>query len=127
MFGLPLLADDWPCREVASGRSLPVTAKKQPAQTRCNGWSERIQMPAQFECKRLIKCSAISPPSKSGTLPINIAPQNNSGGDVFNVIVTGDGIPDPVQVIDGSRFDFDDQVELATDRGHATDLRVLRK
>jgi len=71
--------------------------------------------------------SQYSPPGKSGTLPINIAPQNDGGGDVFNVIMTGDGISDPVQVIDGSRFDLDDQVELATDRGHATDLRVLCK
>ncbi|MNK98053.1 hypothetical protein D3C87_1184040 [compost metagenome] len=71
--------------------------------------------------------SQLSPPGKSGTLPIDIAPQNDSGGDVFYVIVTGDGISDPVQVIDGSRFDLDDQVELATDRGHASDLRVLCK
>ncbi|MNI87208.1 hypothetical protein D3C73_1443880 [compost metagenome] len=41
--------------------------------------------------------------------------------------MTGDGISHPVQVIDGSRFDLDDQVELAADRGHATDLRVLCK
>ena len=70
---------------------------------------------------------SLLPPGKSGTLPINIAPQNDGGGDVFNVIMTGDGISDPVQVIDGSRFDLDHQVELATDRGHATDLRVLCK
>lgn len=49
-------------------------------------------------------------PNKSRTLPINIAPQNNSGSNVLNVIVTGNGISDPVQVIDGSRFDLDDQV-----------------
>ena len=66
--------------------------------------------------------SQSSPPGKSGTLPIDIAPQHDGGGDVFNVIVTGDGVSDPVQVIDGSRFDLDHQVELAADRGHATDL-----
>jgi hypothetical protein len=33
-----------------------------------------------------------SPPAKSGTLPINIAAQNDSGGDVFNGFVTGDCI-----------------------------------
>ncbi|EJM62716.1 hypothetical protein PMI29_03592 [Pseudomonas sp. GM49] len=66
-------------------------------------------------------------PGTSGTLPIDIAPQNDSGGDVFNGFVTGDCISDPVQIIDGSRFDLNDQVELATDRGDASYLRVLRQ
>ncbi len=66
--------------------------------------------------------SSLLPPAKSGALPINIAAQNDSGGDVFNGFVTGYCISDSIQVINGSRFDLNDQIELATDRGDSSYL-----
>jgi hypothetical protein len=44
----------------AIGRSLPIMVIKRAGQIRCNRLSERMQIPGQAECNRVVKWSAIS-------------------------------------------------------------------
>jgi len=44
----------------AGGRFLPIMVTRRAGQIGCNRWSERMQMTGQVECRRVVKCSAIS-------------------------------------------------------------------